>query len=180
MERDAQPSLGIDPAYARGAWAVLATFALFQVVSLGEAVLVATSTFAVGGRGIGALAAVRVAVVLLGLAARAALLLRALRPPTGTRLAVLQTWQPVALTILALVATVATQGVYAFQPMLYEVGEGREALTRMVMVTGLVSAAGHFAGQVVMIVAMWIAFVRGRDIALGPDGPRAPGDGMAP
>lgn len=156
----------IPPAFARGAWAVLATLALFQVVSFGEALLTAAATFAVGGRGTGALVAARSAVVLVGLAARAALLLRALRPPAETRLRPLETWQPVLLSVGAIVAAMATQGVHSLQTMLYARDMGAEALSRLMMATAMVSAAGYFADQVVMIVALWIAFVRGRDVAM--------------
>lgn len=152
------------PAYARGAWAVLSTFALFQVVSFVEALLGAAANFSIGGGSTVTFVAAHGGVMLVGLAARAALLLRALRLPTTDRLGPLPIWQPIVLTIVAIVAALAAQAARTTQTALFARTLGAEALGHLSLAVGVVATLANLAEQVLLVLALWIAFVRGRDV----------------
>lgn len=157
-------------AYARGAWALLATLMSFQVVAFGESLasFVVGTTMSAGS--VWKLGVANVAVEVAGLTVRAVLLVRVLRLPSAAKLGPLPIWQPVVLTVVAIVSALGSLGMRTLTSVFVARHESTQELANLATVSSVVGGGAYVADQVLMIAAMWLAFVRGRDV-LPPVGP---------
>lgn len=156
--------------FARGAYAVLALFALFAVVGFVEALLNLAGAALLGtlGGGVAPLAVVMVTVAAAGLAARALLLIRTLR--RGGRQQAAGSWaRPILLLVCALLAGGATTLLTSVQTMLLARWFGTEAFGAHMLRVSFISVGVLICNGALLALGLFLAFRRWRAATAGAD-----------